>query len=617
MPDLDEPVVAPRPLAVEVRATRRASARALPGTRAPARALRQLIEAQRRRRVDGRLHDARGVHTRRSVGGPPGLPELRPREVAAAARREDDVRQEAVRPLAREERAELALRPTLVPAGVAHRDARRVPAPLVRVETRRPCPVTEPVRLEHLERPRRECARVELLPGPFVQARLRSSSPADDLSQRNNNGSQVKLWPGRSRDAFETEVESEPTMAIDPKQPIPLYFQLKTVLLGDPGAYGRDGQLPTEHELCDRYEISRTPVSSPSELAEEGVILRHRRRGTFVNPHWLRRRPDQPELRIVVPEEGPWARMIRDTPSDVIDVVAVPRPALHQALTHAVAEGRAPDSRPRLGVGRRVRSRRLPYALEDLNEAWVHQQHEVDFIDALVAANRYEAGRSASRRSRTSPGSGTGVASSRKRGSGFPPHGESCAARHERCSRTACLTRSSCRRLARGRDNGLLPDLVPRLERSRRARARRGEPRLAQDRTGVRFLRSLVDDGLMSADVVGYEWIVPYACSPRGRRSASAAATRRRRLPGRSAFRFASSGITSASRPSPGSEGRPRAWQGRWCTGSSVRQLSPRSRCASSRTSSRRRPSPVSPRPRAEYLPAGRLSRSRRPGWHS
>ena len=70
-------------------------------------------------------------------------------------------------------------------------------------------------------------------------------------------------------------------MAIDPNQPIPLYFQLKTVLLEEilGGVYGSDGQLPTEHELCDRYEISRTPVSRAlSELAEEGVILRHRRR---------------------------------------------------------------------------------------------------------------------------------------------------------------------------------------------------------------------------------------------------------------------------------------------------------------------------------------------------
>jgi DNA-binding GntR family transcriptional regulator len=103
-------------------------------------------------------------------------------------------------------------------------------------------------------------------------------------------------------------------MSIDPAQPIPLYFQLKTVLLEEivGGTYGPDGRLPTEHELCDRYRISRTPVTRAlSELADEGVILRHRRRGTFVNPHWLSRRPDQPEIRIVVPE-GPWATMIEN-----------------------------------------------------------------------------------------------------------------------------------------------------------------------------------------------------------------------------------------------------------------------------------------------------------------
>src|SRR5688572_7374916 len=137
------------------------------------------------------------------------------------------------------------------------------------------------------------------------------------------------------------EVESEAT------KPIPLYFQLKTVLLEEilQGAYGRDGQLPTEHELCDRYAISRTPVSRAlSELAEEGVILRHRRRGTFVNPHWLRRRPDQPELRIIV-SEGPWGQLISDAaPDDIqVNLVTVPLPSLHQALTHTVADGQAPD----------------------------------------------------------------------------------------------------------------------------------------------------------------------------------------------------------------------------------------------------------------------------------
>ena len=185
-------------------------------------------------------------------------------------------------------------------------------------------------------------------------------------------------------------------MAIDPTQPIPLYFQLKTVLLEEilGGVYGRDGQLPTEHELCDRYEISRTPVSRAlSELAEEGVILRHRRRGTFVNPHWLRRRPDQPEIRVVVPEEGPWARMMRDGAQGAVevDVVTVSRPRLHQALTHAVAEGQAPDLAVLDSVwAAEFAAAGFLYALEDLNESWVRDELEVDFLDALVAANRYD-----------------------------------------------------------------------------------------------------------------------------------------------------------------------------------------------------------------------------------
>ena len=82
---------------------------------------------------------------------------------------------------------------------------------------------------------------------------------------------------------------SEEQMEIDPRQPIPLYFQLKTLLREEilSGRYvGPDDRLPTEHELCARYKISRTPVSRAlTELADEGVILRHRRRGSFVNPH--------------------------------------------------------------------------------------------------------------------------------------------------------------------------------------------------------------------------------------------------------------------------------------------------------------------------------------------
>ena len=62
-------------------------------------------------------------------------------------------------------------------------------------------------------------------------------------------------------------------MAIDPTQPIPIYFQLKTLLLEEilKGRYGADGRLPTEHELCERFGISRH--------AGQPRAVRARRRG--------------------------------------------------------------------------------------------------------------------------------------------------------------------------------------------------------------------------------------------------------------------------------------------------------------------------------------------------
>lgn len=183
-------------------------------------------------------------------------------------------------------------------------------------------------------------------------------------------------------------------MSIDPTQPIPLYFQLKTLLLEAMirGEYGPGDRLPTEHELCELYGLSRTPVSRAlSELAEEGVILRHRRRGTFVNPHWVPRRGG--ELRVVVPAEGPWERLVRKAAPDdlTINVVVVPRADLHRTLTHAVAEGQAPDLAVLDSVWMpEFAAARFLHALEDLDEMWVRSEVEDDFLPPLVAANRYE-----------------------------------------------------------------------------------------------------------------------------------------------------------------------------------------------------------------------------------
>lgn len=184
-------------------------------------------------------------------------------------------------------------------------------------------------------------------------------------------------------------------MSIDPTRPIPLFLQLKTLLLEEllGGAYGAGDRLPTEHELCERYGISRTPVARAlSELAEEGVVVRHRGRGSFVNPHWVPRAGDRVELRIVVPEEGPWEGIVRGAaPEDVeVNVLVVPRADLHHVLTHAVADGQAPD----LAIMDSVwvpefAAAGFLHALDEIDADWLHREHEADFLPPLVAATRY------------------------------------------------------------------------------------------------------------------------------------------------------------------------------------------------------------------------------------
>ena len=72
---------------------------------------------------------------------------------------------------------------------------------------------------------------------------------------------------------------------IDKNTPIPLYFQLKSLLLAEieDGTYLADSLIPTEKELCDMFHISRTTVRQAlAELVQEGYLYRVKSKGTFV-----------------------------------------------------------------------------------------------------------------------------------------------------------------------------------------------------------------------------------------------------------------------------------------------------------------------------------------------
>jgi GntR family transcriptional regulator len=86
-------------------------------------------------------------------------------------------------------------------------------------------------------------------------------------------------------------------MPIDRDSPIPLYHQLKQILLEEieAGSWRPDEVIPTEKNLQDRYELSRTTVRQAlNELVAEGYLYRKRGKGTFVARPKVRHGPQRP-----------------------------------------------------------------------------------------------------------------------------------------------------------------------------------------------------------------------------------------------------------------------------------------------------------------------------------
>lgn len=72
---------------------------------------------------------------------------------------------------------------------------------------------------------------------------------------------------------------------IDKSVPIPLYFQLKTLIMDEikNGHYEVGNLIPTEKEFSEVFQISRTTVRQAiTELVQEGWLYRVKSKGTFV-----------------------------------------------------------------------------------------------------------------------------------------------------------------------------------------------------------------------------------------------------------------------------------------------------------------------------------------------
>jgi GntR family transcriptional regulator len=72
---------------------------------------------------------------------------------------------------------------------------------------------------------------------------------------------------------------------IDKNSPIPVYFQLKNeiALKISEGVWKPGECIASERELCDIYQVSRMTIRQAiGELAQEGLLLRIKGKGTFV-----------------------------------------------------------------------------------------------------------------------------------------------------------------------------------------------------------------------------------------------------------------------------------------------------------------------------------------------
>jgi multiple sugar transport system substrate-binding protein len=181
---------------------------------------------------------------------------------------------------------------------------------------------------------------------------------------------------------------------MEPAPPLPAYYRLKRRLLGDieAGHYGTGGRLPTEHELCAVYGLSRTPVARAlSELATEGVVVRHRRRGTFVNPDWVAALQAAPKISVMA-SEGSWAGQLREAAGNELrlEITTARFGELRTMFRRAIAEGRGPDFAivDSVWVAEFAESHMLT-PIAELDPAWA-AEHDADFLPPFVDAYRLD-----------------------------------------------------------------------------------------------------------------------------------------------------------------------------------------------------------------------------------
>ncbi len=105
-----------------------------------------------------------------------------------------------------------------------------------------------------------------------------------NFSERRKDVSVCGHHPSRVRDGNGYK-RGYTTMKLDMTSPVPLYHQLQDILRAEIARkiYNVGGKLPSEHELCRTYGVTRPTVRQALEgLVREGLVYKHRGKGAFV-----------------------------------------------------------------------------------------------------------------------------------------------------------------------------------------------------------------------------------------------------------------------------------------------------------------------------------------------
>ncbi len=119
---------------------------------------------------------------------------------------------------------------------------------------------------------------------------------------------------------------------LDRSTPIPLYFQLKSIILEDikNNVFSVGDAIPTENELVDFYHISRSTVRQAiSELVQEGWLTRKASKGTFVT----KPEHNSSSIRSFEPFYQQISRLGKKPRTELIDMsIITPEPEIAVAL---------------------------------------------------------------------------------------------------------------------------------------------------------------------------------------------------------------------------------------------------------------------------------------------